>query len=471
MQLARTSWGHRVGAGLLATALLVSASGTGDEAEARWTAWETDLGTLLDQIEQPASLREILEAKGVDWPAVRKQAEKRFKEAAAGARKRRSDDARSDEVAFYDLLRFVVGQLRDTHATVQVADDIAAAWKESRPPTVDAGIELQLGTHDTVLVSNTFAARKSTSPLYGRGVRHEATLLESVNGKPTLAWLHTNARQRYEDEGWLSTPGRALSEALNGLSMPADGELELVFRTLDVSERERSRYLDTAPAKRARAFARLKWKEKKVTLRAAECVQTRNPRNFRFMGLPALELRETSDPDVRHAVLASGMGYIAWWGVSGKSRAGLEEACAALDDCPGLIIDLRLNGGGGESAVAALDSQDGVWSRPIAVLTGPRTMSAAETELWSLLQMRERGRCTVRTFGETTAGASGDKIQFELPSGFATGRFVYRHWHGGRSQIEGVGLVPDEPILQDLIELSLGIDSCLRAAEDWLRDA
>jgi hypothetical protein len=82
--------------------------------------------------------------------------------------------------------------------------------------------------------------------------------------------------------------------------------------------------------------------------------------------------------------------------------------------------------------------------------------------------MREGKRCHARFFGRTTAGASGGKIHFELPSGFAKGSFVYRHWHGGRSEIEGKGIEPDELCDQDVVELSLGIDSCIRRAEEWL---
>ena len=68
------------------------------------------------------------------------------------------------------------------------------------------------------------------------------------------------------------------------------------------------------------------------------------------------------------------------------------------------------------------------------------------------------------------AGASGDKINFDLPSGFAKVRFVYRHWHGGRSQIEGAGLEPDVEVLQDPVELALKIDSCIARAEEWIAE-
>ena len=84
--------------------------------------------------------------------------------------------------------------------------------------------------------------------------------------------------------------------------------------------------------------------------------------------------------------------------------------------------------------------------------------------------MRAGRTCKAQFFGQRTAGASGSKIHFKLPSGFAEGRFVYRHWRGGRSQIEGTGIEPDEVVLQDVVELSLGIDSCIRRAEAWLAE-
>ena len=154
--------------------------------------------------------------------------------------------------------------------------------------------------------------------------------------------------------------------------------------------------------------------------------------------------------------------------VSAKSREGLDQACRELADCPGLILDMRLNGGGGESGVGAFHRRDGSWDKPLAVLMGPKAMSAAETEIWTLRDMRQAKSCNVRFFGQTTAGSSGAKVRFELPSGFAKGQFVCRHWHGGRSTIEGNGVEPDEVVLQDLVELSLGIDSCTARAEEWL---
>ena len=231
---------------------------------------------------------------------------------------------------------------------------------------------------------------------------------------------------------------------MNDLHMEEDGSLELVFKTLDMPDSSLRKYAALGAKQRAKSHQKLRWDTKKVTLRASECGDARNPRNFIFMHLERPELRETPDPRVGYAVLESGFGYVLYSAVSGKSRAGLDAACEALGDCPGLILDMRLNGGGGESGVGAFDRKDGSWDKPVAVLMGPKSMSAAETEIWEMQQMVQARRCDARFFGQTTAGSSGDKIRFTLPSGFAKGQFVFRHWHGGRSTIEGTGLVPDE---------------------------
>lgn len=436
----------------------------------RWKAWRADLDYLYEEIEKPSSLRQILKAKGIDWKKIRKEADKRLQTQAKVFKKRKKNDPLEQGIEFYGILKYVVSQLRDTHAYLDVDKEIVEGWKAVQPKYFDAGIEFTPGAHDLILVSNTFAGRGSNSPLYGKGVRHEATYIDSIDGVPAVEHFEERAKAKHEEEGWQSTYGRAHIEALNGLNI-AEGEgLKLVFKTLESSEDARRRYVELTPKKRAKAFKGLKWKTKKVSLRATECLETHNPRNFVFMALKLPELRETADKGVWYGRLPSGNGYVRYNSVSGKSREGLDQACKALADCPGLILDMRLNSGGGGSGIDTFDSREGSWKKPLAVLIGPKAMSAAETELWALQNMREQKRCNARFFGRTTAGASGDKIRFELPSGFAQGSFVYRHWHGGRSMIEGAGIEPDEVVDQDIVELSLGIDSCIRRAQEWLGD-
>ena len=67
------------------------------------------------------------------------------------------------------------------------------------------------------------------------------------------------------------------------------------------------------------------------------------------------------------------------------------------------------------------------------------------------------------------SGTGDDQVYYaRLPSDFAKGQFVVRHWHGGRSTIEGVGIDPDEEVFRDLVELSRGIDSCIARAQAWV---
>ena len=452
----------------LALALLLQPSaGAGpraDEVADRWKAWEADLEYLCEEIDKPPQLRQIFKVKGIEWKKVRKGLEKRFKELAKAAKKRGRDDEMADSIAFYDLLHDVIGQLHDGHAYVEVDEKVREAWLAAEPKFHSAGVELMPGTHGTVIV----AYVNPGDPVSGRGVTHVATVLESVNGQDAREYFAERGAEMM-DQGGLSTLGRATMLAMHRLEMGEDEKLELIFQVLDASEKERTKYVELPDKKRAKAFKSLKWKKKKLTLRYAECERARNPWSFRCQNAPLPELTETSDKNVTFGRLPSGFGYVRYLGVSKAANEALAQACGELSDCPGLVLDIRRNGGGGDGGAAEIfDGKDGVWKKPVAVLMGPWNMSAGETEVWELQRLRKNNRCNVRFFGTTTAGASGDKIPWELPSGFAKGRFVFKHWHNEQSQIEGSGCEPDVVIDQDVVELSLGIDSHIRAAEAWL---
>lgn len=436
----------------------------------RWKAWDKDLQYLFKEIEKPSSLKKIFKEKGIDWKKVKKEAEKRLDGFAKGAKKSKggAEEEQLQKAQFYGVLEFVISQLRDSHAHLKAKGRAAENYRESLPKRHQAGIEFLQGDHGLILVSNTFAGRGSNSPLYGKGVRHECTWVDTINGVAAPKFFEERAREVWEDEGWQSSPFRAHVESMNKLDMGDGDALKFVFQTLDSSDKVIERYLETPPEERAKAFKKLKWKKSKVSLRFNECAQTQNPRNFVFMHLPRPELQKTVDKGVYYAKLDSGFGYIATYSVSQQSRAAYDAALEELADCPGLILDMRMNGGGGHSGVEALHRKRGSWSKPVAVLMGPKTMSQGETEIWAIREMREQRMCNARLFGQTTAGSSGRKAQFELPSGFASGQFVIDHWDGGQQTIEGRGIEPDEVVLQDVVELSRGIDSCRRAAEAWL---
>jgi C-terminal processing protease CtpA/Prc len=126
---------------------------------------------------------------------------------------------------------------------------------------------------------------------------------------------------------------------------------------------------------------------------------------------------------------------------------------------------MRWNGGGGgEHKVAACfpgrtKSDAPVrWTKPVAALIGPRVMSSGDSVAHFLKKWFRHP-----LYGQNTSGASGPKLRYELPSGFATIRFVNKHWQSRR--LEGYGVAPDHEVLQDVVELAEGIDSIRAAAE------
>ncbi len=198
--------------------------------------------------------------------------------------------------------------------------------------------------------------------------------------------------------------------------------------------------------------------------------------------------------------LEGGMGYIlvATW--APRSPADLEPTFEALDElreAPGLVIDVRPNGGGDE--VLARDfagcfvSKPSVYSRndyrdrspggfskvldrlvepkkgrpayrgEVAVLIGPANMSSCES---FILMMRCAEQC--RLFGERTRGSSGNPKPTELANGVTVYLPSWRDKYSDGTLLEGNGIQPDVVIKADAKELSLK-DPVLEAALEWLR--
>lgn len=174
------------------------------------------------------------------------------------------------------------------------------------------------------------------------------------------------------------------------------------------------------------------------------------------------------------------------------------EFDAALDsvfNAPGLILDLRGNGGGStmysdriagrffdETFVYGREyfrhrlpqrlwrsqfnytvkSRAPMYTGPVAVITDWTNASTAENFLAAMV---DSGRAFI--VGQTTAGSSGNPIHFQLPGGdcqFSTGDF---HRLNGLS-IEGRGFDPDIPIQWSVEDLVQGRDSFIDAAEEAL---
>ena len=216
--------------------------------------------------------------------------------------------------------------------------------------------------------------------------------------------------------------------------------------------------------------------------------------------VPESEANTTDEPLIRGERLASGVGLIRLptFG-AGTGHALVAEFDAALDalmDAPGLILDVRGNGGGstmlsdpmagrlmtdpfvyGREYFRARLPQRGVrpwfsygvrprgriYPGPVVVLTDAGTFSTAENFVVALV---DSGRAVA--VGRQTAGASGNPVSFVLPGGgrarFSTGDF--RRKDG--TPIEGIGIAPDIPVTWTVDELRQGLDPDLSAAEAWL---
>lgn len=203
---------------------------------------------------------------------------------------------------------------------------------------------------------------------------------------------------------------------------------------------------------------------------------------------------------VRAHLLQDGTGYLRFAGFAAGLRTELDHALRRLSSARGLVLDLRGNPGGdlrltmellgwflppGEAGKVVtrdnkrltallglmdvtpdlvIKAQAQRLKQPLAVLVDERSASAAELMAASL---QAKGRA--RVFGATSCGCMlGVRQGEELRGG---GRLVFSEIElqvTGQARIEGVGVVPNEPVWADPGALLLGRDAVLDAARAWL---
>lgn len=187
-----------------------------------------------------------------------------------------------------------------------------------------------------------------------------------------------------------------------------------------------------------------------------------------------------------------GVGYLAVfaWPSDSASLDGAVQAVKAMADAPGMIIDVRLNGGGDEVAarrIASLftrartvysrnhfrdPSQPEGWGKmlvrsiapadgaapyagKVAVLIGPACMSSNES---FILMMKHGGKATL--VGDRTRGSSGNPKPHDLGNGVTILLPSWEDFLPDGTALEGNGITPD-------VKAEFGAD----AARDGVLDA
>jgi len=364
---------------------------------------------------------------GVDWNEVR-------------ARYRPRVTAAGDDAAFHDLLRAMVGELRDAHTRVLTARQ-ARDRRENQ--SLSAGVILFEVEGQKVV----FAVRPA-SPAAEAGLRPGLRVL-AVNGIPVDQAL---ARARAEIGPSSSERAALVLSYLRLVAGPAEEPLRL---RLDGGE--------GAPVEIA------------LTRRELDA----SPR-FAARRLP------------------SGALYVAFDRFREPVARQLREALEANRDAPGLILDLRANtGGDGEEGmravgplldrptlIARLATRTGrppsalmglvrlplelvagetgrqLYAGPMVVLVNQGTGSTAEVIAAAL---QERGRA--RVIGTRSCGcALGVLRHRRLANGGALAISEVGLVSGLGRRIEGDGVAPDVAIELRLADLQRGLDPVLEAA-------
>jgi len=420
----RTGW-------VAALAFVVGVSGAGAKDEG---GYGPDCEFLLAEL--PKKAQALLKAKGIDWAKATKELRAQVK----GVK---------DDAAFVLWTQKVLAKLQDGHAGFdKLSPELESAWRASQEAEAKGrrftGPRVHLApAAKKVLVVEAFG------PAAEQGVKVGMEVV-TVDEVPALQWLERRAQELREKQGF-STAHAALHAAGHWGLAGWEGT--------------------------SVAFTLLAGRDKKQITIARQ-----GGPNYAAAGpvFPPAGLKTVGRQS--YGKTASGMGYIHLRDVPDELPAQLDEALQALGDVPGLILDMRANGGGGcdhEAVFGRFIAAGERWRQytgqgarpftgPMVVIVDAGVRSAGETVAGGF---KEDGRAYM-IGPEPTAGMSSQKERVEVPSKRLTllvsvasnkGRF-----NGGKG-IEGLGVPPHEVVPYVGSELLEGIDTQFRRAEELLK--
>ncbi|MGE0191226.1 MAG: S41 family peptidase [Planctomycetota bacterium] len=394
-----------------------------------------DVQFLLEEL--PKKARDLLRDKDIDW-------KKATKSLAREAKKLR------DPVEYVRLVERILARLQDGHAgIVKLAPDLEATLGAANEAEAKGRrftgprVHLVLAG-DEVLVGEAFGEAAEA------GVKVGMQVVE-IDDVPARTWVEKKADELADKNGY-STRHAALHAACHWGLATWEGT-PIRFELREGSDR------------------------KKVT------ITRRGGPNFAPSGpaCPPADLKQVGRQS--YGKTASGYGYIHLRDVPDKLPQQLDEMLGALGDVPGLVLDMRANGGGGcdhEAVFGRFLASGTRWRQytgqgahpftgPLVVIVDAGVRSAGETVAG---MFKEDGRAYL-IGPEPTAGMSSQKEILEVPSGKLAVRVSVSsnkgRFNGGKG-IEGLGVPPNEVVVYDAKELLAGTDSQIRRAEALLRD-
>lgn len=376
-------------------------------------AYVTDVEFLLSQFESQSGA--LLKAKGIDWDQVSSE----FRAKAAEV---------TSDVEHLKLVAQLVGRLHDGHAGITKSK---VKWPDESNGRRFTGPRVTLlALKDRVLIRSAFKDAAAAG-------LHAGQQVTRIDGVPSMEWLASRVETMRSRGDGFSTPQMALYFAChNGLA-----DYEGTRITFEVTDSD-------------------------GTARSVRRTRNGGP-NFAPIGplFPPADLKTLGRQS--YGKTTDGIGYIHVRDVPGNLPQQIEQIRSDLGALPGLILDMRANGGGGcdhEAVFAQFLGPNQAWPGyrgidaggyvgPIVVIVDAGVRSAGETIAG---MFKEDGRAYM--IGESaTAGTSSQKADVTTPSGLFTIRFSVASNKGrfneGRG-IEGIGVMPHEivePIADDLL--------------------
>jgi C-terminal processing protease CtpA/Prc len=413
----------RTAAFVLAASLLQPSLLSAQEKNA--ATYVGDVDFLLTELEKKAG--HFFPVKNVDWPAVAQQF-------------RTEVEAVKSDADHVKLCSRLVARLRDGHAGLR-------GLKISLPDEAQGRRYTGPRVHLVVIGDKVFV-RQAFGPSIDQGIAIGAEVT-AIDGQPSLEWLNASVAKMRDDRGY-STDRQALYAACHWGLADFEGT-PVTFGLIQNGE-----------------------------TRTVKIVRQGGP-NFAPFGpvFPPKGVRNLGRQS--YGRTARGFGYIHLRDIPGDLPAQLDTMLAALGDVPGMVLDLRANGGGGcdHNAVFGRFIDGGkTWRQytsaganpfpgRLVVIADAGTRSAGETIAG---MFKEDGRGYL--IGDSpTAGMSSQKTTIPVPSGLFAVTFAVAsnkgRFNNGQG-IEGIGVPPNELVPYSPAELAQGVDTQIRRAEELL---